>query len=228
MAEHAAGRNHRRPSQDEARAHPGSPPYKANVIENPHVSQSRRPSVRFADPPTLPTSSSSHVPSHFERERKPYSPFASESAIDDTPTPPPSLPSHSIVRERNRHTLLPSGAVRFQDGFGRVKPRTESIVDPALRPRRTHSTSGPHPTLVNVNSRGHQRGPQPGTQDHYRTAHRLSRQCGPSSCGRLTDPFRRSESDGLGYEPTLEPSSILKVETAFDISDARRYCEMDA
>ncbi len=158
-----AGEHHRHSNQNEAHHQPDSSPYNANVFQIPQVSQSRRRNVKFADPPTLSTSSSFHVASRFESGRKPYSPLASQSAIDDPSTPPPSPPSHSIARERKRHTALPDGAERFQDSVGRARPHSEATADPTLRPRRTFSTSGAHPAPVNANMRLPAECPRPET-----------------------------------------------------------------
>lgn len=202
MAERLAVGNHRRESQEKITAQPPPPSDKANIIENPRVPQNRRRSVRFAETPIISTSIPTQVPSHFECAR--HSPSISDSAIDDTPSPPPSPPSHSVARERKCDAAPPGGIERFQAGFGRFKPRSESFTDPALRLGRINSTSAAHPKPLNTNTRRRAEGPQPATQFDYGAANGANRHHGgPSSYRPSTNHFRRSDGDARGYEQTL-------------------------
>ena len=175
MVKRAVGGGFGYPSQKENLPLPSPSPFRGQATENIRVPQSSRGSVRFADQSPTSMSSSIHPRSHFEWASKLYSHSASESAIDDTPSPPPSPPSHSVARERKRDNALPRGAERFQDDFEHVKPRSKSLADPALRIGRTYSTSAAPPKPFNTCTRRPAEGPQPETLFHYRPADGASR-----------------------------------------------------
>ena len=204
MAERVAVGNQRRESQEEMFPKTPPPSDKANVLGNPQVPPNRCRSVKFADPPTMATLSPTCAPSQFECKR--HSPSASESAIDDTPSPSPSPPFHSVARERKRDGAPPGGAERFHDGFARIKPRSESFADPALRLGHTRSTSASHPKPLNANTRPHAEGPQPGTLFYDRPASGASRR--RSSYHPATDHFCRSDSDAYGSMPNQSRTAV--------------------
>lgn len=204
MVERGLGGVLRYPSQKENRPHPERPPFRNQAMEDLRVPQSPRGSVRFVDSPPLSMSSSIYPRSSLERERKLHTPSASESAIDDTPSPSPSPPSHSVAPERKRHTAIRGHTKRFQDGFGHIKPRSESFADPALRVGLTYSTSATHPERLNTNTGRRAEGPQPESPRDCGSASGGSRRYGgPPSSRPSTGLFRRSDRDAHGCEPTL-------------------------
>ena len=224
-------------SHEQARSHsrqPSPPQKHSTASENPYIPQSHRPTVTFAEPTSSSAASSTHLPTHIERERKPYSNLPADSAIDhvNAPISPPS--NNNIERERKPYSAHPGGGKTFEDDAGAARPRTESIVNNAARPTRSDSTATrarPIPIGSNHNN-GPPRSLDPRPEIHHHRAPSNAsgrRQRSPSFSRGSTTDFRRSESDVRAYQPTFEPGSLPRDSgVAFDESDTKRYFEQQA
>lgn len=232
IAEHAAVEIPRRTSHESFHSQQGSPPYKPSVAEQAYVPQSHPSNVSFGDPNANSAASSTYIPSHLERERKPYSNVPSECAIDDTN--PPNLPSSTnpIERERKPYSALPGGGKQFEEERPRdaTKPRSESIINPGPKPSRSDSTPRARPIPISSAGQRPMEIPKPEIHHHHRVPSNAGsrRHRSPSFSRGITSDFRRSDSDIRGYQPTFEPSSVPRSDAVFDESDTRRYFDRQA
>lgn len=258
IEEHAAVDLPRRSSRDEPRSGRDSPqPHKPSVAEQAYVPQSvpqsvpqnhpqnHRPSVSFNLPhDTDATSDPPYVPSHLERERKPYSTIP-DSAIDDTNhpgmAPPPPKP---IERERAPYTAQPGGGKQYEDDLrareGLSKPRAETIANPILpnvpKMGRSDSTaSQARARPIPINNTRPMEIPKPEIHHHRAPSNAGGRRRrSPSFSRGSTNDFRRSEGDIRGYQPSSYqppasmPVGAAPVETVFDENDTQRYFDKQA
>ncbi len=244
IEEHAAVDIPRRASREESSPRGSSPvSHKSSTAEQAYVPQSHRPSVSFNLPKTAePTSENPYVPSHLERERKPYSNMPTESAVDGTNhpgmAPPPSKP---IERERAPYTALPGGGKQYEEDprprEGPPKPRAETVTNLSGLPNMGRSDSNAsqaraRPIPVN-NSRPIEI-PKPEIHNHRAPSNASRRRRSPSFSRGSTHDFRRSDGDIRGYQPSSyqPPASMpvggAPVEAVFDENDTQRYFDKQA
>ncbi len=242
IAEHAAIELPRQTSHDSLSSHAQtrshsrqpSPPHKhSTASENPYIPQSHRPSVSFAEPASTSAASSTYLPTHIERERKPYSTQSADPAIDDV-NAPISPPSNNIERERKPYSAQPGGGKTHEEEQREAKaakPRTDSVVNNLARPARSDSTaSRARPIPVNNNGPPRSLDPKPEIHHHRAPSHATGRRHrSPSFSRGSTNDFRRSDSDVRAYQSTFEPGSMPRDGGAvFDESDTRRYFDQQA
>ena len=219
-------------SQPRSRSRQPSPPHKHSVAsESPYIPQIHRPSVSFAEPTSNSAPSSTFLPPHTERERKPYSNVPADCAVDDlnAPMSPPS--NNNIERERKPYSAQPGGGKTYEDEVRATKPRAESIVNSSTKPARSDSTaSRARPIPINSNGPPRSLDPKPEIHHHRAPSNVTGRRHrSPSFSRGSTTDFRRSDSDIRGYQPTFEPGSIPRDGGAmFDESDTKRYFDQQA
>jgi len=245
IEEHAAVEIPRRSSREERPPPPrDSPqqPYKPSVAEHTYVPQGHRPSVSFNLPKDAdPTLDPPYVPSHLERERKPYSNIPSESAIDDTNPPMARPPLNRIERERAPYTALPGGGKQYEDDprpREALKSRPETITNPVGIPNMGRSDSNASQARARpmpINNTRPMEIPKPEIHNN-RTASNAGgrRRRSPSFSRGSTHDFRRSEGDIRGYQPSsYQPPASMPVgggpvETVIDENDTQRYFDKQA
>ena len=150
------------------------------------------------------------IPSHIERERKPYSSTPNESAIDDT-----NPPSHPIERERKPY--------RVQPGGGKVYEEDGRTTMPNVSVRSNSTTERVRPIPISSQAPRTQ-GDLPVPEIHQLHRGASARRRHSPSFGAGQNDFRRSDGDLSmgGYQPpSYQPPSLSSSESYEE--DARRY-----
>ena len=239
IAEHAAVEVPRRINREQSKSQQNSTTPRSSVSEPPpYVPQNHRPSVSFDVPSSNNNSTSTFIPSHLERERKPYSsilPTGPECTIEDTnpPTGPP--PSNPIERERKPYSAMPGGGKQYEDeSKPRVEnPKSRSDSTASKPPTRSDSSARARPTVI-----GQSRPmdiPGPEIQGHHRAASNAGRRRRSPSFSRGSTDFRRSDVELGRYQPgSYQPASSIPpvgpsmAEGIYDEADTRRHFEKSA
>lgn len=157
----------------------------------------------------IPPLETASIPSHMERERKPYSSTPQDCAIDET-----SPPVHPIERERKPY--------RVQPGSGRVYEEEARSTVPNHGARSNSTAERTRPIPIGSQVPRPQADP-PGPEIHQmpRGSASVRRRHSPSfSAG--TNDFRRSDGDIRTFPPGAYQSSAIPSTDGHD-DDGRRY-----
>jgi len=150
------------------------------------------------------------IPSHIERERKPYSSTPNESVIDDT-----NPPAHPIERERKPYRVQPGGGKTHEED-GRT-----TIPNVSVRSNSTTERARPMP----IGSQAPRtQGDLPVPEIHQLHGGASARRRHSPSFSAGQKDFRRSDGDlsRSSYQPSnYQPPSLSSSESYEE--DARRY-----
>ena len=233
IQEHAAVEIPRRTSREEPKPQQDSHTPRSSVSEPPpYVPQNHRPSVSFDVPSTTNNSTSAYVPSHLERERKPYSNIPAECAIDDTNPPMVPPAANPIERERKPYSAMPGGGKQYEDENKRDNTKSRSDSS-APKPSRADSTARTRPVIV-PQSRPMEI-PKSDIPKPHRAPSNAGRRRRSPSFSRGSTSFRQSDSDLGRYPPSsyqppssLPPNGPPPFEGIYDEADTRRHFEKNA
>ncbi|MCJ1476505.1 hypothetical protein MMC13_005171 [Lambiella insularis] len=180
---------------------------KAATLDVPRSTQGETSSRQAREP--IPPPEVASIPSHIERERKPYSSTPQDCAIDDT-----NPPIQPIERERKPYRVQPGGGRIYEDDA------RSTIPNHGVRSNSTAERTRPIP-IGSQMPRPPADLPVPEIHQMHRGSSSVRRRHSPSfSAG--TNDFRRSDGDIRTFQPGSYQTSAMPTTESYD-DDGRRY-----